>query len=408
MHFQTLPVQKTSNELFLRARDLLPARSRMAEDVALDQLPKYLDRGKGCHVWDPDGNEYIDLIMGNGQITLGYGYDVVDQAIEEQLRHGIHFSLMHPLELEVAEIIRDLVPGAEAVWFGKSDVDVRTATVRLAQAATGRPKILCCSDHSHHWYSPGSVRCSGCVSTFSFNDIQSLEKLLDESVACVILEPVQYENPHDDFLQHARELCAKNGSLLIFDEFWTGFRIALGGAQAYFGVIADVVCFSNAIANGMMLSALAGRRSVMRFMEKDTFSCHAFSGDVLPMAAAEATLNELCKRDIPQHIAHWNRALLDGYNRIAHELDIPYTRCIGLSYRTMIAFDASVADTTEMKTLVQLELLRRGVLWNGFHNLSASHKYKDISHILSAYAEALSVLKCAVDAKQVHRLIQSR
>src|SRR5919106_2284099 len=201
MNSEVLPVQKTSNELFLRARDLLPGRSRIRFEDTHDQLPKFLERAEGCRVWDPDGNKYIDLMMADGQILLGHRYDVVSQAIEEQLRQGNHFSFMHPLELEAAEIIRDLVPGAEAIWFAKSDVEVRTAIVRLAQAATGRTKILCCSDHSHHWYSFPVARCRGCISPFSYNDIRSLEKSLDPSVACVILEPLLYEEPGDHFLQ---------------------------------------------------------------------------------------------------------------------------------------------------------------------------------------------------------------
>jgi len=187
---------------------------------------------------------------------------------------------------------------------------------------------------------------------------------------------------------------------------WTGFRIAIGGAQQYFGVTADLACFSNALANGMQLSVLTGRREIIQLIEKDVFSFTTFGGETLSLAAAEATLQELRKKEVPQHIAYWNDRLRDGYNRIAYELNVPFTRCVGLDYRTMITFDASAGDPLEMKSLVQQELIRHGVLWNGIHNLSASHQYKDISHVLSAYADSLSILKCAVETKQVRQLIQ--
>ena len=402
MHSRVYPEQKTSNELALRARDLLPARS---PKKCTDLAPKYLERGRGCHVWDIDGNEYIDLIMGNGQISLGYNYDVVDQALRDQLHHGIGFSCMHPLELEVAEIIRDTVPGAEAVWFCRAEEDVRSAAVRLAQTVTGRSKVLCCHNHSNNdWTVPFNGAFTPATS-FIYNDLNSVETLIDDSVACVILEPAMFEEPRDQFLQQIRRLCTKNGSLLIFDETWTGFRIAIGGAQEHFGTIADLACFSNGIANGMLISVLTGCRSTIELVDTGDSLFTATGTEILALAAAEATLNEIRERNVPQHISHWNRCLRDGYNRIALELQVPYTQCVGLDHRTMITFDDSAGDPNDMKQLLQLELFRHGVLWNGFHNLSASHKYKDISHILSAYAEALSVLKCAVEAKQVREYI---
>jgi glutamate-1-semialdehyde 2,1-aminomutase len=381
---------KTSNELTVRSMELLPGRVQIlgknGAKNGFGNAPRYLERGKGCHVWDVDGNEYIDLIMGNGSILLGYRYDVIDDAIQEQLRQGMRFSLVHPLELEVAEIIRETVPGAEAVWFGKNEKDVEQAAIRLAFAFTGKSKVFYCSPD---------------------NNFKSLEQSLDDTVACVIIEPANLDQAAEDFLFKLRKLCTKKGCLLIFDEKWTGFRIDLGGAQEYFGITADLCCFSNAMANGMPLSALSGPYSIMELVENDDFFYQALSTDALSLAAAEVTLNELRKREVPQHIAHWNRTLRDGYNRIAHELSIPFTRCVGFDHRTQVLFEAPADVASEMKILMQLELFRRGVLWNGIHNLCASHKYKDISHILTAYAEALSVLKCAVDARQVSQLISS-
>ncbi len=197
--------------------------------------PKYLQRGKGSHVWDVDGNEYIDYQMGIGPISLGYAYDKVDEAIKEQLKDGITFSLMHPLEVEVAELIHKVVPNAESIRYSKVGADVTSAAVRLARAFTKRDKVLCCGYHGwHDWYIAVTDRNKGIPQaiqdmtyTFNYNDIQSVIDSIDEDTACVILEPYVFEEPKDNFLQKLRDVCTKNGTLLIFDEMWSGFRIAL-------------------------------------------------------------------------------------------------------------------------------------------------------------------------------------
>jgi len=155
--------------------------------------PKYLARGKGCRVCDVDGNEYIDLVMGIGTLVLGYGNDAVDRAIRYQIEQGINFSLMHPLEVEVAELVAELVPGAEMVRFSKTGADVTSAAVRLARAFTGRGKVLCCGYHGwHDWYIGTTPRNGGIpaevsalVQRFAYNDIESLAAKLDDDTACV-------------------------------------------------------------------------------------------------------------------------------------------------------------------------------------------------------------------------------
>jgi glutamate-1-semialdehyde aminotransferase/NAD(P)-dependent dehydrogenase (short-subunit alcohol dehydrogenase family) len=360
-------------------------------------------------VWDVDGNEFIDFGMGIGPLVLGYCYPAVDDAIRRQLEHGITFSLMHPLEVEVAEQIRDLVPCAEAVRFGKTGADVTSAAVRLARASTGRAKVLCSGYHGwHDWYVavtdrhrgvPGEVR--DLTYTFEYNDLDSLDRALDADVACVILEPIVFEEPAPGFLAGVRERCTRNGSLLIFDEMWTGFRLAAGGAQARYGVTPDLATFSKAIANGMPLSVLTGRADVLSLLERDVFFFTTFGGEALSLAAAQATLCELVTRDVPAYLARQGQRLADGYNRIARSLGIDhYTRCTGPAARTIVTFDVvppQVASPLELKSLVQQELIRHGVLWTGTHTMSFSHSDEDIAQVLAAYEEALATLKDAVE-----------
>jgi len=398
------PSIERSQALWARARTLIPAGTQTlakgpgqyVDGVA----PKYLARGKGARVWDVDGNEFLDMTMAVGPLSLGYAYPAVDDAIRAQLEDGITFSLMHPLEVEVAELIRDAVPGAEAARFSKTGCDVTSAAVRVARAFTHRERVVCCGYHGwHDWYISVTDRNAGIpqstqdlMSTFDYNNLESVLDAVDDQTACVILEPMVFEAPRDGFLAELRRICTERGALLVFDEMWTGFRLALGGAQEKFGVTADLACFSKAIANGMPLSALTGRADVMRLFDKDVFFFTTFGGEALSLAAAAATIPELRNKRVPEALASRGRKLRDGYQAIASELGLGWTRLIGMDARTMVAFDASAGNGLHLKSFVQQELIRRGVLWTGFHNLSYSHTDSDIEYLLGAYREILPQL----------------
>ncbi|MES1207730.1 MAG: aminotransferase class III-fold pyridoxal phosphate-dependent enzyme, partial [Pseudomonadota bacterium] len=183
----------------------------------------------------------------------------------------------------------------------------------------------------------------------------------------------------------------------IFDEMWTGFRLAPGGAQERFGVTADLACFSKAVANGMPLSVLTGRADVMRLCARDVFFYSTFGGEALSLAAARATLGELRRRDVPAGLDRLGGALRDQYNALAAELGLPFTRCVGYGCRTLVAFHPTGgtpgdADSLVMKSFVQQELIRRGILWSGFHNLSAAHTADDVAMLLAAYRDVLPLL----------------
>jgi len=214
-----------------------------------------------------------------------------------------------------------------------------------------------------------------------------------------------FDEPRDGFLQELKAACQRNGTLLIFDEMWTGFRFALGGAQQRFGVQADLMCYSKAIANGMPLAVLAGRGDVMRLFEKDVFFYTTFGGEALSLAAAKATIRELSERRVPEYLERQGRVLRDGYNDLARGLGMPYTRAVGAACRSLVTFDAKSGDPLEMKSLLQQELFRRGILWSGFHNLSFSHTDDDVARALAAYREALIVLKQAVDSGSVRQTL---
>lgn len=413
-----LPIIKESDVFWERSLGLIPAGTQTLAkgptQFSKGVAPKYLLRGKDARVWDVDGNEYLDYNMGIGPIVLGYCHPAVDEAIAKQLKDGITFSLMHPLELELAELMRTCIPNAESVRFSKTGADVTSAAVRLSRAFTARDKVLCCGYHGwHDWYIAVTDRNAGIPAsitelthTFNYNDIQSVIDAIDADTACVILEPFVFERERNNFLAELRTICDQNGTLLVFDEMWTGFRCALGGAQAFFGVRADLSLFSKAMANGMPISAITGRREVMSLLEKEVFFFTTFGGETLSLAAAIACIQFIRNHGVIEHLAFLGQRLLDGLNRLIAELSMDYVTTAGYPFRTIVNFAPSAGNPLEMKTLLQQELIRRGILWSGIHTLCYTHTEEDIDYTLGAYAEILPILKRAVEEGNVKSLLK--
>ncbi|HUE19460.1 MAG TPA: aminotransferase class III-fold pyridoxal phosphate-dependent enzyme, partial [Stellaceae bacterium] len=273
---------KKSEELLQRALRVIPLGSQTFSksftQYPLGVSPYFIQRGKGGHVWDVDGNEYVDFVNGLCAVTLGYDDADVTRAVKAQLEDGVIFTLPHPLEMQVAEAIVDMVPCAEMVRFGKNGSDVTAAAVRLARAFTGRDHVAVCGYHGwQDWYIGSTARNRGVPEAvrrlthgFTYNDLESLKRVLTEhsgDVAAVILEPMNSQAPKDGFLEGVKELAHRHGALLVFDEVITGFRFANGGAQEFFGVTPDLACFGKGVANGYPVSAIAGRADIMKLME---------------------------------------------------------------------------------------------------------------------------------------------
>ena len=283
---QTLQL-KRSHDLKAKAKRLIPSCtqtfSKGPTQFVQGAAPVFIARGQGSHVWDVDGNEYIDYPMALGPVILGHNYPAVTKAVSKQLQEGTIFSLPHPLEIEVAEILVEIIPSAEMVRFGKNGSDATSGAVRLARAYTGRDLIACCGYHGwHDWYIGATSRNRGVPEAvrrltipFEYNNIEDLRRIFEDhpgNVAAVIMEPVGITEPKNEFLPQVRELTQREGALLIFDEVVTGFRIALGGAQEYFGVAPDLTCLGKAMANGYPLSAVVGRREIMELFDEIFFS----------------------------------------------------------------------------------------------------------------------------------------
>ena len=360
--------------------------------------PIYLEGGEGSYVWDVDGNEFIDHVLGLGAITLGYRYPVVDDAIMHQLyTSGYIHSLPHPLEVELAELLVDIIPCAEMVRFLKTGSEATSAAIRVARAYTGRMGIAFFGYHGwHEWYSVSSERNKGIsksllkfIHSFNYNDINSLHRVLDrEGIATVIMEPMIVHPPKDDFLQQVKELTHKHGAILIFDEVVTGFRWSLGGAQEYFGVIPDLATFGKGMANGMPLSAVVGRADIMREFE-DVFVSSTFGGECLSLAAGLATIQEMKDKDTIGYIWELGRKLMSGLRKVGLEVD-------GFPCRPAILTPFS----PEEKALFIQEYLKRGILLHsGFLiNLCYSHTEEDINQTIEALGEAYHIVQKTVSS----------
>ncbi len=425
-HEAALPPLKrsldASRELARRAAKVIPGGtqtlSKGATQFVQGVAPGFLLRGEGSHVWDVDGNEYIDFPMALGPVILGHAYPAVDEAVRRQMMQGVSFSLPHPLEIEVAERLTNMVPCAEMVRFGKNGSDATAGAVRLARAYTGRDLIACCGYHGwQDWYI-GATTFNGGVpkavrqltTTFEYNNIDTLKRLIDRNrrkVAAVILEPIGVVKPKGEFLQQVRDLCSHEGCLLIFDEVITGFRLARGGAQEYFGVVPDLACFGKAMANGYPLSAVVGPREIMKHFEQ-TFFSFTFGGEALSLAASLATMKEIAEKEVIAHNWEQGGKINDGLNLLAREFGMEsFVRCAGLPPRTVVSFfDESGRESLLIKSLFQQECLKRGVLFSGGHNICFSHSDEDVEHTLRVYRAALEITADAIRRTQVEEALE--
>ena len=366
--------------------------------------PIFLQRGKGCRVWDVDGNDYIDYVQGLLPNILGYAHEEVNAAATAQMAEGHSFSLPHPLEVQLAERLTRLIPCAEMVRFGKNGSDATSGAVRAARAFTGRDRIACCGYHGwQDWYIGSTNRNAGVPKAvrelthpFSYNDLGSLEKLFTEhpgEFAAVIMEPVNFVEPSGGFLQSVKDLAHKHGALLIFDEICSGFHFGLGGAEKILGVTPDLACFGKAMGNGFPISCVLGRADVMRIFNEIFFS-FTFAGEVASMAAAMKVLDILEQTDALARLESNGRTLQDGINAMAKESGLGQrVRSVGRPQWSLLKFsDENGADSPLMKNLFQQEAVKRGVLVLVTHNVTAAHDSAAIHQTLEIYAEVLKTL----------------
>jgi len=401
-------VFEKSMEFLARSERVIPLGSqtfsKSRTQYPFGVSPHFLTRASGSRVWDLDGNEYIDFVNSLASITLGYQDTDVTQAVKAQLESGVIFSLAHPLETEVAELLCEMVPCADMVRFGKNGSDATSGAIRLARAYTERDYVAVCGYHGwQDWYIGSTARNRGVPSvtreltrTFKYNDLDSLRALLDArraSYAAVILEPMNVTEPLPGFLEGVKQLTHEHGAVLVFDETITGFRFASGGAQALFGVTPDLATFGKGLANGYPISAVVGRREIMKLMEEVFFS-FTFGGEALSLAAAKATLLKLKTEPVIDTMRTRGIELIDGTRRIIemHELSSIFSVSGHPTWSFLNIRDTHAHSALEIKTFLMQELHQRGLLSVGTHNISYAHSKADIASLVGAYADVLPTI----------------
>ncbi|BBX34562.1 glutamate-1-semialdehyde 2,1-aminomutase [Mycolicibacterium mageritense DSM 44476 = CIP 104973] len=423
-----------SNRVQARLHDVVPGGAHTyarGSDQYPENMSPVLVRGAGCHVWDADGNEYVEYGMGLRAVTLGHGYPPVTEAVRAAITDGVSFSRPTVHELAAAEDFLRLVPGADMVKFAKNGSDVTTAAVRLARAVTGRVKVAICDQpffSTDDWFIGTTAMSAGIPDhavrdtvRFAYNDVTSLADVLaGNDVACVVMEAATATaEPHPGYLEEVRRLCDRTGTLLVFDEMITGFRWSAGGAQAVYGVTPDLSCWGKAMGNGFPLSALAGRREFMELGGLRTDRDRVFllstthGPETSSLAAFRAVVRaytEAAPGDDP--VARMERAgrlLADGVTRSAAEHGLSqYVQVVGRpSCLVFVTRDADQVPSQAFRTLFLQELLHRGVLGQSFVT-SAAHTEADVAYTIDAVDGALDMYCKAIDQRSVAGLLAGR
>lgn len=387
------------------------------DDQYPELAPGFIARGKGCHVWDVDGNEFIEYGMGLRSVTLGHAYGPVVEAAYRQMLLGTNFTRPSPIELECAEDLLGLIRGADMVKFAKHGSDVTTAAVKLARAFTGRDMVAICAEHpffsTDDWFIGSTPMAAGIPAAirdltvrFHYNDIESLRGLFDlhaGRIACVLMEAETATGPKDNFLQKVRNLCEKNGALLIFDEMITGFRWHLGGAQGLHGIVPDLSCFGKAIANGFAVSALVGRKEVMElgglFHDKErVFLLSTTHGaETHALAAAIKTMEIYREQGVIEYLWRQGEKLKERLNALSGELGLgDFFQVIGQPCNLVYATrDQDKTPSQHFRALFLQEIIKRGILAPSLV-VSFSHADDDIEKTIEAIGEALWTYKRAL------------
>ncbi|MBZ6191766.1 glutamate-1-semialdehyde 2,1-aminomutase [Streptomyces olivaceus] len=415
----TLPRSRAANE---RLHALVPGGAHTyakGDDQYPEGLAPVISHGRGAHVWDVDGNRYVEYGSGLRSVSLGHAHPRVIEAVRRELDRGSNFVRPSVVELEAAERFLATVPTAEMVKFAKNGSDATTAAVRLARAATGRPRVAVCADHPFFsvddWFIGTTPMSAGVPAatteltlSFPYGDLAAAEELLtryEDEVACLILEPAAHTEPPPGYLQGLRELADRHGCVLVFDEMITGFRWSEAGAQGLYGVVPDLSTFGKALGNGFAVAALAGRRALMergglRHPGDRVFLLSTTHGaETHALAAAMAVQTVYVEEGVTARLHALGERLASGVREAAAGMGVGdhvvvRGRASNLVFATL---DGDGRPSQAYRTLFLRRLLAGGVLAPSFV-VSGALDDADIEHTVEVVAEACAVYRKALDA----------
>ncbi|MFF8840201.1 glutamate-1-semialdehyde 2,1-aminomutase [Streptomyces sp. NPDC015130] len=414
-----LPRSREANE---RLHALIPGGAHTyakGDDQYPEDLAPVISHGRGAHVWDVDGNRYVEYGSGLRSVSLGHAHPRVVEAVRRELDRGSNFVRPSFVEVEAAERFLATVPTAEMVKFAKNGSDATTAAVRLARAVTGRSRVALCGDHpffsTDDWFIGTTPMSAGIPDgtneltlSFPYGDLAATEELLGryaDEVACLVLEPATHTEPPPGYLAGLRELADRHGCVLVFDEMITGFRWSEAGAQGLYGVVPDLSTFGKALGNGFAVSALAGRRDLMewgglRHSGERVFLLSTTHGaETHSLAAAMAVQTIYTEEDVTARLHALGERLAAGVRNAAAAMGVGEHvvvrgRASNLVFATL---DENGQPSQEYRTLFLRRLLAGGVLAPSFV-VSSALSDADIDHTVDAVAQACAVYRKALDA----------
>lgn len=423
-----------SKQLFERAQHTIPGgvNSPVRAFKHVGGTPVFIDRADGAYMYDVDGKRYIDYVGSWGPMLLGHNHPAIRHAVIEAAEKGLSFGAPCPAEIEMAEKVRELVPSMEMVRMVSSGTEATMSAIRLARGYTGRNTIVkfegCYHGHADSLLvkagsgaltlgvpnSPGvPADFAKYTLTCEFNNLPQLEALFAEKgadIACIIVEPVAGNMncipPAPGFLQGLRDLCDRYGAVLIFDEVMTGFRVALGGAQAYYQIQPDLTTLGKIIGGGMPVGAFGGKTAIMQHIAPlgPVYQAGTLSGNPIAMAAGLAALNEIAKPGVYPQLTAKTTTLVEGLQAAADKAGVPFTTnqvggMFGLFFTSQPEVtsyqQATACDIEAFKRFFHL-MLEKGVYLApsayeaGF--LSLAHSDDDLAYTLQAAAECFAAL----------------
>ena len=389
-----------TKHLFEEAKRYIPGgvNSPVRAFKSVGEIPRFIERAKGSHIWDVDGNEYIDYVCSWGPMILGHAHPKVVEGIKEQAERGTSYGAPTELEVKLAKMIVEAVPSVEKVRMVNSGTEATMSAIRLARGYTGRNKIVKFEGGYHGHVDALLVKAGSGLTTFGvptspgipedfakhtitvpFNDVDALKRVIDEygdDIAAVIMEPVMANAgliiPEPGFLEAVRELTEERGIVLIFDEVITGFRLSLGGAQEYFGITPDLSCFGKIIGGGLPVGAFGGRAEIMDYLapEGPVYQAGTLSGNPLAMVAGIKTLEELQKPGVYDELRKKGRKLSEGMKEAAKSAGVYDKLCfkqiesISIVYFTPVDvknYQDALTSNTEAYARFFRKMLEQGI-----------------------------------------------
>lgn len=397
------------------------------KDQFPSNAPKVIKKGDGAYIYDIEGKKFLSWGMGLYSVILGHAYKPVIKRVIKELYNGANFQRPSILELEFADIITKIIPCAEMVKFAKNGSTTTTAAIKLSRSYNKKYKIAICAQNPFFsyddWFIGSTPSNRGIpkkfmnqIFKFNYNDIKGVEKILinhSRDITALIMEPLKYEEPKNNFLKKVRFLCKKYKVVFILDEMITGFRFPLGGAQKYYGVKPDLTTFGKSLANGYSMSFLAGKKEIMELggIQKGkmkTFLVSSTHGaETHSIAAAIETIKELKKHNVSKYLWKVGKDLKKQITTLIkkHKLS-DYVSIYGHPYLPIMSFkDQKKNESLEFKTLFMQELIKSNILFQGFFATSFMHKKKEIRITLKGIDRSLNIYSKALKSSYKDYLV---